>query len=187
MNRLIGDLLDVSLIEAGQLSIERARLSTGQLVADSLETQQPLASAAALEMGFDLARELPDVWGDQARLLQVLENLVGNAIKFTPPGGRITLGAGARAGEVLFWVADTGGGISPDELPHVFDRFWQARKDARKGAGLGLAITRGIVEAHGGRIWVESTLDRGSIFFFTIPQAASLEASRSASRQSPNG
>ncbi len=187
MNRLIGDLLDVSLIEAGQLGIERGRLSAGQLVADSLETQQPLASAAKLAMGLDLASELPDVWGDQARLLQVLENLIGNAIKFTARGGRITLGAAAREGEVLFWVADTGGGISPDELPHVFDRFWQAKKGARRGAGLGLPITRGIVEAHGGRIWVESTLGRGSIFFFTIPKAASLEAPRPTSSQSPNG
>ncbi len=95
-----------------------------------------------------------------------------------PPGGRITVGAAAREDEVLFWVADTGCGISPDDLPHVFDRFWQAKKGAREGAGLGLPITRGIVEAHGGRIWVESTPGRGSIFFFTIPQAASLEAPR---------
>jgi signal transduction histidine kinase len=106
----------------------------------------------------------------------VLENLVGNAIKFTPGGGRITVGAAPRDNEVLFWVADTGSGISPDQLPHVFDRFWQARKGARKGAGLGLPITRGIVETHGGRIWVESTLGRGSIFFFTVPQATALGA-----------
>ena len=187
MNRLIDDLLDVSLIEAGQLGIERARLSAGQLVADALETQQPMASAAALEIRLDLASEIPDVWGDQARLLQVLENLVGNAIKFTPAGGRITLGAAGREGGVLFWVADTGGGIAPDELPHVFDRFWQARKGARKGGGLGLPITRGIVEAHGGRIWVESTLGRGSIFFFTIPQAVPVEAPLPMSSQPPNG
>ena len=186
MNRLIGDLLDVSLIEAGQLGIASGRLSARQLVADSLETQQPLASAAALEIGLDLTSELPDIWGDQTRLLQVLENLVGNAIKFTPGGGRITLGAAARAGEVLFWVADTGRGMSPDELPHVFDRFWQAKKGSRMGAGLGLPITRGIVEAHGGRIWVESVPGRGSIFFFTIPEAISAERSRPDVAHSPN-
>ena len=93
-----------------------------------------------------------------------------------PLQGRITVGAAPRDGEVLFWVADTGSGISPDGLPHVFDRFWQARKGARQGAGLGLPITRGIVEAHGGRIWVESTLGRGSVFFFTVPEAPSADA-----------
>jgi signal transduction histidine kinase len=114
----------------------------------------------------------------------VLDNLVGNAIKFTPGGGCITVGAAPREDEVLFWVADTGSGISPDELPHVFDRFWQADKSARKGAGLGLPITRGIVETHGGRIWVESTPGRGSIFFFTIPQATPVDAPRPESTQS---
>ena len=176
MNRLIGDLLDVSLIEAGQLGVERARVSTRQLLADSVEAQRPLASSASIEMRLELADDLPDVWGDQYRLLQVLENLVGNAIKFTPVQGHITVGAAPRDGEVLFWVADTGSGISPDGLPHVFDRFWQARKGARQGAGLGLPITRGIIEAHGGRIWVESTLGRGSVFFFTVPEAPVAEA-----------
>ena len=122
-------------------------------------------------MEVEVPDDLPDVWGDQHRLLQILENLVGNAIKFTPAQGHITVGAASREGEVLFWIADTGSGISADGLPHVFDPFWQARKGTRQGAGLGLPITRGIVEAHGGRIWVESTLGRGSIFFFTIPLA----------------
>ena len=176
MNRLIGDLLDVSLIEAGQLGIERARVSTRQLLLDSVEAQRPLASSASLEMRLELADDLPDVWGDHHRLLQVLENLVGNAIKFTPVQGRITVGAVPREGEVLFWVADTGSGISPDGLPHVFDRFWQARKGVHHGVGLGLPITRGIIEAHGGRIWVESTLGRGSVFFFTVPDAPGAEA-----------
>ena len=173
MNRLIGDLLDVSLIEAGQLGVERARVSTRQLLADSVEAQRPLASSASLEMRLELADDLPDVWGDQHRLLQVLENLVGNAIKFTPVQGRITVGAAPREGEVLFWVADTGSGISPDGLPHVFDRFWQARKGARQGAGLGLPITRGIIEAHGGRIWVESTLGRGASSSSPFPKRPS--------------
>ena len=158
MNRLIGDLLDVSVIEAGQLRIERARVSTRHLLTDCAEAQRPLAPSASLDLRLELADDLPDVWGDQHRLLQVLENLVGNAIKFTPAQGRITVGAAPREGEVLCWVADTGCGISPDGLPHVFDRFWQARKGAHHGAGLGLPITRGIIEAHGGRIWVESTL-----------------------------
>jgi PAS domain S-box-containing protein len=171
MNRLIGDLLDVTLIEAGRLSVERARVSTRPMVLDSIETQRPMASAASLDVRVEIGDALPDVWGDQHRLVQVLENLLGNAVKFTPPHGRVTIGAAPSDGEVLFWVADTGCGIPPEGLPHVFDRFWQAKKGARHGAGLGLPITRGIIDAHGGRIWIESTLGRGTIVFFTVPEA----------------
>jgi signal transduction histidine kinase len=98
-----------------------------------------------------------------------LENLIGNAIKFTKAGGIITVGAALRGGEMMFWVADTGAGIAADDLPHVFDRFWQAQKGKRSGAGLGLLIVKGLVEAHGGRIWVDSTRGRGTTFQFTIP------------------
>jgi PAS domain S-box-containing protein len=178
MNRLIGDLLDVSLIEAGQLPVERERLSPRQFITESVEQQRPLAANASLEIRLELSDGLPDVWGDPHRLNQVLENLIGNAIKFTPVQGRIMVGASPRDGEALFWVADTGCGISEDGLSHVFDRFWQARKGARQGAGLGLPITRGIIEAHGGRIWVESTLGRGTVFFFTLPAAPTAEAPR---------
>jgi PAS domain S-box-containing protein len=171
MNRLIGDLLDVTLIEAGRLSVERARVSARPLVQDSVETQRPMASAAALEMRVEIGDALPDVWGDQHRILQVLENLLGNAIKFTPPHGRVTIGAAPADGKVLFWVADTGCGISAEGLLHVFDRFWREKKTARHGAGLGLPIARGIIDAHGGRIWVESTPGRGTIVFFTVPEA----------------
>jgi len=122
-----------------------------------------------------VARDLPDVWADRDRLEQVFENLVGNAVKFTPRGGTIVVGATPRAGEVLFWVADTGAGIASGDLPHVFERFWQARRPGRRGAGLGLPIVKGIVEAHDGRIWVESTPGRGSTFFFTIPSAPRAE------------
>jgi PAS domain S-box-containing protein len=178
MNRLIQDLLDVTVIEARELGLERSRISTRQLLADALEAQRPLASSTEVELRLDLAGDPPDVWGDSHRLSQVLENLVGNAIKFTAGGGLITVGAAPRAREVLFWVADTGCGISSEGLPHVFDRFWQQKTAGSQGAGLGLPITRGIVEAHGGSIWVESTLGRGSVFFFTIPAAAGAEAPR---------
>jgi PAS domain S-box-containing protein len=178
MNRLIGDLLDVTMIEAGQLRIDQSRVCARQLVGDAVDAQRPLASSASLELRVELADDLPELWGDESRLAQVLANLVGNAIKFTPAGGRITVGASPRGEEVLFWVADTGSGLSPDELPHLFERFWQARKGTGEGAGLGLPITRGIVETHGGRIWVDSTPGQGSIFFFTIPQAAAREAPR---------
>jgi len=171
MNRLIQDLLDVAVMEAGQLTIERARLAARELTVGAVDTQRPLASSSSLELRVDVDRDLPDIWGDRDRLLQVFENLIGNAIKFTTAGGCITIGAVSRDHEVHFRVADTGSGIAPENLPHVFDRFWQATSTNRQGAGLGLPITKGIVEAHGGRIWVESTPSRGTTVSFTIPEA----------------
>jgi PAS domain S-box-containing protein len=171
MNHLISDLLDVSLIEAGKLAIERARVSTRQLLEETVEAQRPLAASKAIDLQLEVAGAPADLWGDEHRLLQVFENLVGNALKFTSQGGRVLIGAAPSQGDILFWVADNGPGIPAHALPHVFERFWQLMKGDRKGAGLGLPVTRGIVEAHGGQIWVESTLGRGSIFFFTIPEA----------------
>ncbi len=114
---------------------------------------------------------MPDVWADRDRLLRVFDNLVGNALKFTPPGGHIRVGAALNEDEVRFWVADTGVGIATEDLPHVFDRFWQARKGERRGTGLGLTIVKAIIEAHGGRIWVESALGVGTTFFFALSAA----------------
>ena len=171
MNRLIQDLLDVALMEAGQLTIQRMQLSAGELIAEAVDMQRPLAASSSIELRVDVDPDLPEVWGDWNRLLQVFENLIGNAIKFTPPGGRITAGATLKDEDVVFRVADTGSGIPTEHLPHVFDRFWQATRTGRQGAGLGLPITRGIIEAHGGRIWVESAAGSGSTFFFTIPKA----------------
>lgn len=171
MNRLIKDLLDVAQMEAGHLSIEPGRVSAAEVISDSVDPQSTLAAAASLELRSDVPQTLPEVWADRDRLLQVFENLIGNAIKFTEPGGRITVGAAPRADEVLFWVADTGMGIAGQDLPHVFARFWQAGPAKRAGAGLGLPIAKGIVEAHGGRVWAESAPGRGSTFFFTIPTA----------------
>jgi PAS domain S-box-containing protein len=173
MNRLIQDLLDVALMEAGQLTIEPSRVSASDLIAGAVEMLRPLAASSALDLRGNLGRDVPEIWGDRDRLLQVFENLIGNAIKFTKPGGRITVSAASKAHEVIFRVTDTGSGIAPEKLPRVFDRFWQATRANRQGAGLGLPITKGIVEAHGGRIWVESTPNRGTTFSFTIPQATS--------------
>jgi PAS domain S-box-containing protein len=174
MGRLIDDLLDVSRIESGRLQVDQARIAPAELVADFVEMQKPVARSAALELRTELEPDLPEIWADRNRLLQALENLVGNAIKFCQPGGRVTVGAAARGGDVLFRICDTGPGIPADSLPHVFDRFWQAQSSDRRGAGLGLAITRGIVEAHGGQIWVESTIGVGSTFYFSIPRPAPL-------------
>jgi signal transduction histidine kinase len=176
MKRLINDLVDVTMVEAGKLGLDRARVSPRQLLVDAVDVQRPLATSASIEVHLDLERKLPDVWADQHRLLQVFENLIGNAIKFTPAGGRITVGASPGEREVLFRVSDTGYGISPTDLPHVFDRFWQARR-GRDGAGMGLPIARGIIAAHGGRMWVESTLGRGTTFSFTVPRADAVPGS----------
>jgi signal transduction histidine kinase len=175
MNRLIQDLLDVAQMEAGRLVIAPDSVFPEQIVRDSVDAQQALAAAASLELRADVPPGVPAVWADRDRLLQVFENLITNAVKFTRPGGRITVGATLTDRSVLFRVADTGVGISPDDLPHVFDRFWQANKGGRHGAGLGLPIVQGIVDAHGGRIWVDSQPGRGSTFFFTIPVAARTE------------
>ena len=179
MNRLILDLLDVAVMEAGQLTIERGRLSADGLIAEAVDAQRSVASSSSLELRVDVDPDVAEVWGDRHRLLQVFENLIGNAIKFTEAGGRITAGATSRDDEVVFRVADTGHGIPSEDLPRVFDRFWQATRARRRGAGLGLPIAKGIVEAHGGRIWVESTAGSGSTFFFAIPRVSAAQDRRS--------
>jgi signal transduction histidine kinase len=185
MSRLIQDLLDVTRMEAGHLAIDHARVSARQLVTEAVEAQQQLAASASIELRVEIAPGVPEVWGDRGRLLQAFDNLIGNAIKFTRPSGGIVVGAAPRDGEVLFWVADTGAGISAEDIPHVFDRFWQARRAERRGAGLGLAIVKGVVEVHGGRIWVESTPGHGSSFSFTIPTAPGAESPSDGSAPDP--
>jgi signal transduction histidine kinase len=172
MIRIIEDLLDVTRMEAGGLTIEHSRLSAAQVATDAVDAQRGLASSRSLELRLELPPELPDIRADRDRLLQVFENLIANAIKFTPAGGRITVGATRQEADVLFWVRDTGPGIAVEDQPHLFDRFWQARSTTgRGGAGLGLPIVKGIVEAHGGRVSVESAPGSGSAFLFTIPIA----------------
>jgi signal transduction histidine kinase len=182
MNRLIEDLLDVTRVEAGQMIVDRARLGAAPVASEAAGAQESLASAASLQLRLELSPDLPPIDADRDRLLQVFENLIGNAIKFTPPGGVITVGASAQDGAVRFWVRDTGPGIAPDQQAHLFDRFWQGRAARRAGAGLGLPIVKGIVEAHGGRVWVESAAAEGSTFLFTIP-AWSVE--RDSARRHP--
>ncbi|MGH9887080.1 MAG: sensor histidine kinase, partial [bacterium] len=172
MSSLIQDLLDVALVEAGQLKVEPSELSAADLVWEAVEMQQSLATSAGLDMRVAIEPDVGAVWGDRDRLAQVFENLIGNAIKFTPEGGRVEVRVARRGRVVEFAIADTGDGLAPESLSHVFDPFWQAATRAgHLGAGLGLPITKGIVEAHGGRIWVESTVGRGSTFFFSIPTA----------------
>jgi signal transduction histidine kinase/CheY-like chemotaxis protein len=166
---LIDDLLDVSAIESGHFSVEKRPFEVAAAVLAAIEMQQGLAAGSSVILASDLAPGLPSIQADGERILEVLENLVGNAIKFTPAGGTITIGARAHNAELVLWVKDTGPGIAPELIPHMFDRFWQAAKGDRRGAGLGLTICRAIVDAHGGRIWVESQLGAGSTVFFSLP------------------
>ena len=166
---LIDDLLDVSAIESGHFAVEKRPFDAAAAVLAAIEMQQGLAASSSVILASDLAPGLPPIQADGERVLEVLENLVGNAIKFTPAGGTIVIGARAQNAELVLWVKDTGAGIPPEQIPHLFDRFWQAAKGDRRGAGLGLTICRAIVDAHGGRIWVESEPGVGSTVFFSLP------------------
>ena len=170
--RVIRDLLDVTAIEAGRLRIHREPM-TVQAITDMVRSLYEVPAAAA---GVALTITVGDAprWieADVDRTVQALGNLVSNAIAFTPRGGHVSLTVERAAGPgegVAFRVTDTGPGIAPEHLPHLFDRFWQARASRRAGAGLGLAIARGIAEGHGGRIDVESTVGVGSVFTLVIP------------------
>jgi signal transduction histidine kinase len=177
MNVLISDLLDVASIELGNLSIHREQLVIEDVLEHTVETFDRRAHARGITLERDVAPALPVVSGDRGRLAQVLSNLLANALKFTPEGGRIRLRATPADGAVQISVENSGTGIAPENLPHVFDRFWRAERSGRSGAGLGLAIARGIVEAHGGRIWVDSTPGETTTFHFTVPAAHSTAGS----------
>jgi signal transduction histidine kinase len=172
MSRLVDDLLDVVSIEAGRLAVEPKREDAAELVRETLETFRPLAGAKKISLHTDVKAESLLGRFDHERLLQVLSNLVGNAIKFTQEGGRIDIVVETTEQEIRFAVADNGAGIAADKLEVVFDRFWQNTQRDRSSLGLGLYIARCIVEAHGGRIWADSRLGQGSTFSFTLPTAS---------------
>jgi len=172
MMRLIGDILDLSKLEAGKLSIERQPVDVAQFVAEMAERFQPLAAQRAIHLEVRVPNGLRPVPADARRIEQVLMNLLSNALKFTPKGGAITLDVVDRKDHVDIAVADTGPGIPQEELPLLFEKFGQtssAKSAAGPGTGLGLVICRHLVEAHGGRIWVESEVGKGSRFVFSLP------------------
>jgi PAS domain S-box-containing protein len=169
MNRLIEDLLDVTRVEAGRLQLHRQPEDLVRVIAEALTLLEPAAAEKSIVLREEIPDHLPQASVDAARIIQVLQNLVSNAVKFTSPGGEVAIFATAQNGEAVIGVRDTGTGIPAEDLPRLFDRFWQAAGARRGGAGLGLAIAKGIVEAHGGRIWVESDVGRGSTFTFALP------------------
>jgi signal transduction histidine kinase len=171
MQRLRQDLLDVASIEAGQLSIELEVLDLAELLDTVLERFQPLADEKRVQLGTHVEALGRSVSGDRERLLQAIGNLVGNAIKFTPACGEVGVSVTSGAGEASIQVRDTGPGIDAESLNHIFDRFYKRATGNRTGTGLGLTIARGITEAHGGTLKVESRPNRGSTFCITLPLA----------------
>src|SRR6185436_9017222 len=179
MNRMIQDLLDIARIESGGLVVERTEVPVAPLVEEAAAMLRPEAEKGGQQLVCTTAPDLPAISADRHRLLQILSNLLGNAVKFTPPGGTITLAAERSGEEVEFRVADTGAGIAPENLPRLFDRFWQARRGDRRGLGLGLPIVKALVEAHGSQVEVESALGAGTTFRFRIRAAPALPATAS--------
>jgi signal transduction histidine kinase len=172
MDRLICDLLDVARMEAGSFSIQPSHVDIGALLEESLKLCESQARAKKITVTAEIPAGLPPVNGDRDRLDQVLSNLLGNAFKFTPEGGQVVVRARKVDDSVQITVEDSGPGIPAADLPRIFDRYWRGDRASRDGAGLGLAICKGIVDAHGGNIWVESALGRGTTFRFTVPCAA---------------
>lgn len=167
MRRLVQDLLDISMIEAGCLPLDPERVDLPGLLLEAQRLLLPLVRAKSVRIETRLTANLPPVPVDRHRILQVLVNLMSNALKFGPGGGLVTVGAERDPDGIRVWVQDTGAGIAPEQVDRVFDRFWRADRNA--GAGLGLAVAKGIVDAHGGRIGVTSQPGAGSTFFFTLP------------------
>ncbi len=170
MQRLVDDLLDFSSLEAGRLSMTTDQQSVRRLVEDTLEAFRDPAAQTGVCLSGRVPGETCVVEGDAFRLLQVLSNLVGNALKFTPTGGNVTIAAVEGDSNVEFSVMDTGCGIAPTELPHVFEAYQRSTRTRSGGVGLGLSIAKGIVESHGGMMWVQSRLGEGTTFYFTVPK-----------------
>lgn len=172
-NTLIGDLLDVTRIEAGSLAVDASPHDAASLLDESMADMTAIATEKGVTLDYRWIGEPARVLADKGRIAQIVSNLVGNAIKFTPRGGSVSVSGEFATHNATFVVKDTGAGISAEHMPHLFDRFWQVNKKTRQGAGLGLFIAKGIVEAHGGELQVESMLGEGSKFSFTLPGKAS--------------
>jgi PAS domain S-box-containing protein len=171
MDALIQDLLDVSRIESGKMQLSPRVSSIAGLVEQTRAMLQPQADELGVVISAKLPTNLPEVDVDPERSIQVLSNLIGNAVKYSSSGGEVVVTAAAEEDVIRVSIADQGAGIPEDELPRVFDRFWQSKRTNRSGAGLGLTIARGIVRAHAGRIWIESKQGEGTTVHFTLPRA----------------
>jgi two-component system, OmpR family, phosphate regulon sensor histidine kinase PhoR len=172
LTQMVQEVLELSRIESGKVPLELKAIDPCEFLTLSVERMKLQAERAGLTLRLDCSQELPAVRADSGRILQVLVNLIHNAVKFTQPGGEIIVSAFPRENEVVFTVKDTGVGIPVDDLTRIFERFYKAdRSRSGGGTGLGLSIARHMVESHGGRIWVESEQNIGSTFYFTLPTA----------------
>jgi signal transduction histidine kinase len=171
MNHLISDLLDTVRLQAGRLSLALEDLLVDEIVRQAADAFRPIAARRRIRLETVAPDTVTIVHADPVRVSQIVGNLMGNAIKFTPVEGSVTLRAAPNGALVIFQVADSGPGIPPAQIEHLFEKFWQARQSDHRGVGLGLAIAKGLVEAHGGTISVESTVGAGSTFSFTLPAA----------------
>jgi signal transduction histidine kinase len=172
LGRLVDDLQELSLAESGHLRLARQPVAFAALITQAVQALQPVAADKGVTVTADLAPDLPLVSADPGRIGQVVRNLLDNALRHTPAGGRITVAARLRDAEIAVEVRDTGSGIAPADLPHIFERFYradQARARATGGAGLGLAIVRQLVTLHGGRVWADSPPGAGATVTFTLP------------------
>ncbi len=172
LTQMVEELLELSRVESGQVPFRFAAVSVADVLVPAVERLRPQAERGELQLSLSLPADLPPILADVERIERVISNLLHNAIKFTPPGGQVTVGAKAANGEVIFSVRDTGVGISEELLPRIYERFFKAdRSRSGGGTGLGLSIARHIVQAHHGRIWAESEEGKGSTFYFTLPIA----------------
>ena len=171
MNRLILDLLDIASIEAGRLSLDLRLQEVASLVQELVDTYGPIAQAKGLRLQIE-DESVGRIAGDRVRFQQAIFNLVDNALRFTPPGGTVSVRVLRQGSDVVFAIADAGSGISEADRAHVFEAYWQADARSRSGLGLGLSIAKAIIEAHHGRIWFETAEGRGTTFFVSVPALA---------------
>jgi two-component system phosphate regulon sensor histidine kinase PhoR len=172
LTQMVQEVLELTRIESGRVPLELKTIDPCEFLDSSIERMKLQAERAGLTLRLECTPDLPAVRADSGRMMQVFVNLIHNAIKFTQPGGEIIVSASPQEKEVVFSVKDTGVGIASEDLTRIFERFYKAdRSRSGGGTGLGLSIARHMVEAHGGRIWVESELNVGSTFYFTLPMA----------------
>lgn len=186
MAKLISDLLDMASIDEGRLVVTPSVQDADSLLQDAFDFHHLIASSKQVRVVAQKPTASLFVRADRERILQVLSNVVGNAIKFTPAGGVVTIAAESQGTLARFSITDTGPGVSQEQLPHLFDRYWQATPRAGGGIGLGLSIAKGIVDAHGGQIWAESELGKGTTFYFTLPALAAELPSSDADSSIPS-
>jgi len=168
LSRLVTDLRTLSLADAGRLEVKPVTLDIGEIAGQALEVVGPLAAEKSIRLERVLPPALPRVLADPQRVLQVLHNILANALRHTPKGGRISLEARPGAGELALSISDTGPGIPPEDMPYLFQRFHSRHSGS---SGIGLAVVKALVEAQGGRVWAESRVGQGSTFYFTLPLA----------------